>query len=252
MTDEDPLFFWRLAEHLSVEDAAILIAGGDPSTVDVILDGPPIVFEDAFSANEIEIKRTTGHPGFVPVFTSLKNAIRQGNLKSQLQYKLHHRDRIGPEEQVWVLPRAFVTDPKNFEVDFASIDFGDEDRHCIAIEKEPDWSATLIDVRDLKAWLSERGLKSGFFFPTSEADPDEFMDQAHEHFAPELALAVAAWRALAKTQKFRSGTKAAIEAWINQNPKQWRSDSELSNSAKERIVTVANWNRIGGATPSGG
>lgn len=247
MIEDDPLRFWRLADTLSVENAAILIAGGDPSAVDNVQSNDP-----GSSTMWVDVKRTVGHPNFVAVFTSLKSAVRKGHFSTQLKYRVHFRDMIDRTEPVWVLPREFLTDPTKFKVEFGDIQFGDEDNHCICIEKEPDWSSIMLDVGEIKAWLSAKGFRSGFFFPKTEAEPDDFMDPSHEHFAPELALAVAAWRALAQTQKHSRGPKASIETWISSNPAAWQGGAELSTSAKERIATVANWNRTGGATPTQG
>ena len=82
----------------------------------------------------------------------------------------------------------------------------------LKIERLIDWTATTVDVVDLQAWLRSKGFTKGFFFPAEQSEPDAFTDPAHEHFAPELALAVAAWRALSTTQSFKRGPKEAIAA----------------------------------------
>ena len=51
--EDDPLSLWRLAADLSVIDAAILIAGGDPSEVDRLYEENPFVGEPRWK------KRTT-------------------------------------------------------------------------------------------------------------------------------------------------------------------------------------------------
>jgi hypothetical protein len=73
------------------------------------------------------------------------------------------------------------------------------------------------------------------------------MDPNHEHFSPELALAVEAWRALEDVQKFSSSPKAAIETWLNNNPESWRGKEPISNVAKQRVITLVNWSKVGGA-----
>ncbi|WP_431299187.1 hypothetical protein [Tabrizicola sp. BL-A-41-H6] len=241
MMEDDPLFYWRLSDHVSVEDAAILIAGGDPSAVD------EVYFEGVDSLQREEVKRTDGHPGFVATFTGLKTAVRLGRLKAVLEYRVYNGFQSDRKEPYWALPQRWLTDPSKFEFDFV-----DDGRDSVFLAKEPDWSRTMLDVRDLKVWLQERGIKTGFFFPASQADEDDFMDPSHDHFAPELAMAVAAWRALSQTQKLRQSPKAAIDGWITSNPSVWQGEGEISASAKERIATVANWNRSGGANPTGG
>ena len=241
MTEDDPLIHWRLSDYLSVENAAILIVGGDPSAMDELF------FEGYDAPQRMEVKRTDGHPGFVAAFTGLKTAVRLRRLSALLEYRLYNGFKSDSEEPCWVLPRDFLTDPSNFEVDF-----GHHESDTIFLAKEPDWSRTMLDVHDLKVWLQERGVKTGFFFPASQAGENDFMDRSHDHFAPELAMAAAAWRGLSQTKKFPLGPKVAIEEWINSNPSEWQGEGEMSTSAKERIATLANWKRSGGANPTGG
>ncbi|MDQ1848545.1 hypothetical protein Q9299_09630 [Gemmobacter fulvus] len=244
MMEDDPLFLWLLAPELSVEDAAILIAGGDPGAVDYEYQGP----YDQGPAQTV--KRTKGHPGFTPVFASLRAAVRRGELKARVSYPARHSDQFSghsPFAEFHLVTRA----------DLERV-FGMQDRDfpCrgerFEIQKEPDWAETTVEVSDLREWLKSRGFTRGFFFRQTDFEPDAFMDPTHDHFAPELALAVAAWRALASEQKFPRGVKAGIEAWIDANPDAWRGDDDLKGAAKDRVVTLANWRKIGGAPTSGG
>lgn len=239
------LELWRLASDLTVEDAAILIAGGDPSAVDYE--------EDSFNRQN-EIKRTSGHPGFIPVFTALTNAIRKGHLSARLATRA---DGGGPlsnrlSGDIWILSHREITHIRstleNDPFDSTPLDGADG----IQIQVEPDWTRTTVDVENLKAWLRSRGFTNGFFFPLAEETSDSFMDPSHDHFAPELALAVSAWRALEGKSGFSRGSKAAISGWIEANPDAWRGEGDLSESAKERIVTVTNWRKTGGAPTTAG
>ena len=58
--------------------------------------------------------------------------------------------------------------------------------------------------------------------------------------------------ALAGTQNFARGAKQAISEWIDANPAAWKGKDNLSTSAKERVVTLVNWKRTGGAPPTRG
>ncbi len=199
MKNNDPLHLWRLGPYLTIEDAAILIAGGDPSEVDEVQDGS---YRDS---PYIEVKRTTNHPGFAAA-------------KEVLRLAIIHDD----------IPNDFRTGEYS------------------------DVAQAVVTAADLRIWLRSRGHTTGFFFPEEPLVQEDFNDQSHEHFSPELALAVTAWRALAETQKFRRGPKAAVEDWIDANPKEWRGEAALSAAAKERIATLVNWKRGGGAPPTGG
>lgn len=248
MRDEMKLELWRLVSDLSVEDAAILIAGGDPSDFD---------WEDDTFGRQYSVKRTDGHHGYLATFTSLTNAIRKGHLPAKLAFragsagpysgKLSGEIWLLSDGEVDVLRQQFENDPfADTPLDWA---------HGFQVQVEPDWTSTTIEVEALKAWLRSRGFTEGFFFPaneTSPEDPASFMDPSHEHFAPELALAVSAWRALASEQRFVRGPKSAIESWIERNPDAWKGDGELSISAKERISVLVNWKKNGGAPSTDG
>ncbi len=231
MTADEPLFLWRIAADLTVEDAAILVSGNDPSAMD-----GPIIDNEIFLPH----KRTTGHPGFLAALAGLKSAINRGQLRCHRHYIPH----VDPDR--FIISRneiAKLPDPD----DPLDVRHGDFKK-----EKFIDWKASTVDVEDLREWLKAKGFSRGFFFPASQGEPDAFTDKSHEHFSPELALAVAVWRGLVQTQKFPRGPKAAIEAWIEKHPEEWRGEGALSTAANERIITLVNWKRSGGAPPSGG
>ncbi|EYD77115.1 hypothetical protein Rumeso_01374 [Rubellimicrobium mesophilum DSM 19309] len=247
--DQDPLFLWRLAPDLTIEDAAILIAGGDPSAMD---PGPDLDGE--------YVKRTFRHPGFTPAFSALKAAIRKGQLKAKLCYSL---ERLSVHEvEHWRGPNCWIVssgdlgrvlevldDDPFADVKATTNPLGGKD--CARILREPDWSRSVVDVEDLKAWMELRGFTTGFFFPPREGSTDDFLDEAHDHFAPELALAVSAWRALANKRTFIGGVKAVIKEWIASHPGAWKGEGTLSDNAKDRVATVINWKQEGGAPKTG-
>ena len=242
MIENDSLFLWRLATDLSVQDAAILIAGGDPSAMDYESEDP------IHSTKPVATKRTWQHTGFTATFTSLKNAVIRKDLQARVAYPSHHKININGyfDPDFWVITKKELAELLGPDKEFAKLS------GSIEVSVEPDWSKTTIDIADLKSWLRSRGVTKGFFFPVVETESDDFMDPTHDHFAPELALAVSAWRGLASERKFKRGTKAAVDAWIEANPDAWKGDGDLSISAKERVATCVNWRRSGGAPASDG
>ncbi|WP_300548088.1 hypothetical protein [Roseovarius sp.] len=118
--------------------------------------------------------------------------------------------------------------------------------------KEPDWERSTIKVDDFKDWMQRRGRRPAFFFPDIEEDSEAFRNPAHEHFSAELDFAVTVWNALLPERKYHGGVKSAIEAWISANPEAWKGDEPISGAAKERIATLVNWNKGGGAPKTGG
>ena len=65
-------------------------------------------------------------------------------------------------------------------------------------------------------------------------------DNSKPNYPVELDFAVKAWQAVS-TSEGKGKPKARIKKWLDEN-------TELSNEAKERIATVANWDKTGGAT----
>jgi hypothetical protein len=242
--ENDPLSLWRLAADLSVVDAAILIAGGDPSEIDRFHEDNPYMTEEHKWK-----KRTTKHPGFVPAFSALKAAVLDGQIATHFQYTAtpYFEDMKFPIDKFHIVSREVLSE--YLSAFYRPVE---NPNGKIAIFDEPDWAETFVKVDGLKSWLRSRGFTVGFFFNSDKAGPDEFMDKSHEHFAPELALAVEAWRALAEVQRFPRGPKAAIKEWIDANPDVWQGEDSLSNEAKMRIMTLVNWKRSGGANPTGG
>jgi len=73
-----------------------------------------------------------------------------------------------------------------------------------------------------------------------------YMDPEHPMSSEELLAANEAWHAVTKDGDPRDSGKAiraAIRKYLDEHPKY----STFSNEAKERICTVTNWNRKGGA-----
>lgn len=245
--DRDPLLLWRLATHLSVVDAALLIAGHDPSAFEGLRQNSG---EGGFDISSFDKP-----PGFQAALTALTNAIRKRTLKSELFFAQDYppEDNFGwgfitnqlvlSESDIEALVSGALMSP---------IEERQPPKGTIYLYREPHWGRTMIDVDDLKTWLRSRGVSTGFFFPSEQAELDDFLNPSHDHFAPELALAVMAWRALAGVNKYKNGVKSAIEAWIRANPDAWQSDLQLSDKAKDRIATLINWRPSGGAPRTGG
>lgn len=68
-----------------------------------------------------------------------------------------------------------------------------------------------------------------------------FFDKTSTTYPPELDIALRAWREISTTVG-KGKPKLRIMKWLDDNAK------ELSNEAKNRIATVVNWDKSGGAT----
>lgn len=116
---------------------------------------------------------------------------------------------------------------------------GDPYRH-----EEVDPYRTRVDLISIKSLLIRRGIKSTFFGNASTND-QAFLDPSDECYSDHLAIAIKAWKAVANNKRLVKKTvKQALEEWLITH------HSDLSNEARERIATVANWKR-GGPANSG-
>lgn len=102
----------------------------------------------------------------------------------------------------------------------------------------PDWLDWAIDTK-LYTPKKQRNLPA---ITQNTPTAPEF-DKVNPTYPPELAIALEAWRAVS-TSEGKGKPKARIKAWLETNA------PKLSKEAKERIATVANWEKLGGATRS--
>jgi hypothetical protein len=219
----DPL--WNLADTFSVTDAAALIAGSDPAHAE---DG------DA----RIHV-----------VFSALRNAINAGRLKAVIRHDLRISgwdERPGDGEE-WSLATPGREEAEDAQLSKAILGV-QWIRHI-----EPDWGKTTIDRQDLVDWLTSRGFRTGFFFPTATDAPD-YLDPGNPRYAPKLAAAVRAWQAV--TDSGQKSPKQALEKWLREHAAEFGLADDNGNPISQAVgdcSKVANWQPGGGApkTPGG-
>ncbi|WP_145953473.1 hypothetical protein [Oceaniglobus indicus] len=251
---------WRWCEHLSVIEASMLAVGLNPSNYEPssmagLKEGQ---FHRIGSSNKTQ--NYLHSPEFVPVFRAISGAAMRGTLPCSFVHDTRHvpTQRFGDME--------FDVDPEINEDTIAydiliqsgvpvSTNFDmpdDQPLPSLYFVKEPSWDRSSIKVNELRDWMRRLGQKPTFFFPDTEVENDAFRNPAHEHFSAELDYAVTVWQALLPERKFKGGVKAAIEAWIAANPAAWQGDEPISGAARDRIATLVNWNKGGGAPKTGG
>ncbi|WP_156961336.1 hypothetical protein [Haematobacter missouriensis] len=241
---------WRFASDLSVVDAAILLGGGDPGEKDWEDNG-------TLYGERYQVQRTKGHPGFTAMFSTLANAVREGSLPAAHAHRAEPGGWVGSSlhGDIWIISRSDIELLRSrLDADpFDQTPFGGA--YSIRVQTEPDWTKTMLAVRDLKTWLSKRGLTKNFFFPPEPAAAtDAFSDPSHPRFCPELDFAMRAWRAMAD-EEIRTGTpKQAVERWMKQHKEEWRGRDalEVGSTQWKRIATMVNWQPEGGAGKTGG
>ena len=96
---------------------------------------------------------------------------------------------------------------------------------------------TTIRMEDFKNFCLSIGVSVG---DSSIQITQPVFDKTSPTYPPELDIALQAWQAVSATED-KKKPKARIKAWLDSN-------TELSNEAKERVATVVNWDKTGGAT----
>lgn len=105
------------------------------------------------------------------------------------------------------------------------------------------WAVSKGIIPDWLEWAIGQGLCSPEVNPLNQISRSYGMSPAHPCYAEELDWALQAWHTVANTQG-KGKPKARILKWLDEHA------PHLSNDAKERIATVANWDKKGGATRS--
>lgn len=128
-------------------------------------------------------------------------------------------------------------------------DYNDESR----LNNHASW----VEVDSLKKWLLSKGFNNHFFFFPDGVE-HEFLDTNHPRYAPKLAAAVLAWRALDDPESLKAKSpKQALQRWLNLHAAEFDlcdGEGKPTESAIEDIAKVANWQTKGGApsTPANG
>ena len=124
------------------------------------------------------------------------------------------------------------------------------------IEDSIDLRESRVEVESLRSWLSDRGYRTGFFFPTATGAPD-YLDPDHPRYAPKLAAAVKAWLACGDESATQGKTaKQALVKWLREHASEFglsNDDGKPNETGTEETAKVANWQPGGGApkTPGG-
>ncbi|WP_367025173.1 hypothetical protein ABZN20_10180 [Methylococcus sp. ANG] len=229
---------WNLADTLTVEQAAALIAGFDPGSVCFNTDGSA-----HFRDIETGLTDSTGISDAITAFAAVVNAINSGMLKATIRRNAHSQGwDEWPDDGEGV--RAEL-DEKGEPIQFSGVIF----------TIEPAWDKTTVSRDDLVSWLRRRGFMSGFFFPEAQdAESPGYLDPQNPRYAPKLAAAVKAWQAVTDTGG--KTPKRALEKWLREHAADFGmtdEDGNPVNTAIEEVAKVANWAPGGGApkTPGG-
>jgi len=235
---------WRLADPLTVQQAAALIAGFDPNTVRFNSDG----------AAWFEIEGFTDSSGIGWVqtaFAALVNAINARKLKAAIRRAAWERGwDEDPGEGERFESKVVILEDDSFEAWQADPTFAQ--RRGIIYRVSPDWGLTTVAVSDLVAWLETAGIRTGFFFPTATDAPD-YLDPKNPRYAPKLAAAVRAWQSV--TDAGGKHPKQALAKWLREHAAEFGmtdDEGKPNETGIEEAAKVANWQPGGGAPKTPG
>ena len=111
-------------------------------------------------------------------------------------------------------------------------------------------------VDDLRAWLKAHNIKTGFFFPATEAEPT-YLSKSHLSYSAKLVAAIEAWKAVVSDPGLRRGktVKQALVIWLRQHANEFgltRDDGNPNEQGIDEVAKVANWDIKGGAPSTPG
>ena len=233
---------WRIADTLTVHQAASLIADVEPSAVHFNSNNCAWL-ED--KNGQVENERIA----WVQIaFNALINAISVGTLPA----KVVHDSRSVTDEDCQVLVDMHQVSDLDNGISMPNLDVlaGDNERvvSTYFVMNEPNWAKSLVSRTDLIAWLEGNNFHSGFFFPSANTQAPDYLDPDNPRYAAKLAAAVRAWQAV--TNPGKKSPKQALEKWIRENAAVFKLTGDDGNpvaQAVEDCSKVANWQPGGGA-----
>ena len=223
---------WKHAADLTVEQAAALLAGLDPSIV------------EAASMKSHGVLNISDFPGLPQSKSVLVNAINARKLPAKIRHQAREYGFADREydSQLEETP---------YDTAFGMLSTGKDEllhpSNKFFFNKLPDWSLTTVSRADLITWLRENNRTDNFFF--AEKPPTiDYLDPAHKRYAAKLAASVQAWQAVTEADS-GSSVKHSLMKWLNGNAKRLKrpGDGELSAKAIKECAQVANWKPGGGA-----
>ncbi|MCB1901783.1 hypothetical protein [Cognatazoarcus halotolerans] len=227
---------WRLANPLTVHQAAALIAGYDPNWVRFNS------LHEAWLENEHGWRESNGVSWVKTAFAALVNAINAGSLKAVI--------RRDARMQGWDENPNHGESLRPLSDEGGGIRNGFEP--AVIYCESPDWGKTTVAVPDLVAWLEASNVRTGFFFPAANEAPD-YLDPNNPRYAPKLAAAVRAWQAVTDTGG--KTPKQALAKWLREHAAEFGmtdDEGKPNETGIEEAAKMANWQPGGGAPKTPG
>ena len=205
MEDSDISPAWRLADPLTVRQAAALIAGHDPNRVRY-REGEPAYFETPDGHTYTE-----GIEDVRAIFNALTNAVVDGNLPATIRRAARARGWNEEPAEGERLAKNVALHPAG---QASAVNPPDIGRQGIIYRVAPDWSKTTVTVKALNAWLHKAG-HPPLFAPT-EAEGGPWPWGTYTTRRLELVAEVVRefWSTYDPDQPKTAPTNAEIRAWL--------------------------------------
>ncbi|MBT8420578.1 MAG: hypothetical protein KJO08_06915 [Gammaproteobacteria bacterium] len=211
---------WNLADPLTVQQAAALLAGVDPNYV--YFNETPSYFTNEHNWSEsdgISLVKTT--------FSALTNAIDDRKLKANLRYDAEPRYVAGID---YLNERAYWE-----KEDVGVIE--DREGNEYIVTTVPDWSKSTIDAEELRKWLSSKGHHTGFFFPDT-TDTAPTTDAGSREALTSCEQELEQWKARTVRLEAVGDKQTALQTEID------RLSGELRNKGKEIEILSTERNEL--------
>jgi len=238
----DPL--WKLADTLTITQAAALVAGYEPNEVRFNAYGG-VYFENENGSTE-----SAGGQSVKTAFEAIKNAIFSGKLKGKIIHDSRPIDHADEQSLIDILEYGECNNA-SYEV------LCSDDEHIynhFFVKNSPNFEKSFVTADDLRAWLLSKGFSKGFLF-SGKALEQDFFDKNNPCYAPKLAASIRAWEAVSTEQKYKDNGKTVkknLENWLTAHAADFgllKDDGEINNDAiVNQVSKVSNWNDKGGAS----
>ncbi|WP_062469487.1 hypothetical protein [Variovorax boronicumulans] len=229
-----------MSADLSVVHAALLMAGITPGS------------EVGANCDGWETSRQP--PAYVAAKAALTTAIKNNRLEAKIRRSAWHRgwdENPGEGESI---ARAEVY--PDYSAEAESPGRGRDSPLTTKLRElvyraAPDWNLTTVEVEALRAWLSTRGIRNGFFFPQARhaTDLPAYLDKSHPRYAPKLAASLVAWERAEGSPDSKS-PKETLEQILYEIAADFGligDDGRPNKQGIEECSKVANWRPRGGA-----
>lgn len=233
---------WNLVDPLTVQQASALLAGFDPNSVRFNAENA------AWFENENGLTDNQDISWVRTAFAALTNAISGGKLKVRVVHDSRPVDETDRQSLIDMMECGEYFSPGYEHVGGNDETFADG----FYVKHEPNWAKTMIGVNDVREWLEQKGVRTGFFFPMATDAPD-YLDTKNPRYAPKLAAAVRAWQSV--TDAGGKHPKQALAKWLREHAAEFGmtdDEGKPNETGIEEAAKVANWQPGGGAPKTPG